>query len=164
MANFSFGYLSFLLFVSKFQKLSFFILTSLNNFCTVHKRVSGSSFVSQDGSIQFLAFRCNFRHHTEDWTTNRGLHFVVSMAVNMMPCPTIWPGEEQPSLLDQEGSLSNQDPVSEPCLPIRGEQLVHDSSESPANTRPPRSKSKGELVIVINEKLKNSKLLSLTWF
>uniref|UniRef100_A0A3Q3N8M2 Proline-rich transmembrane protein 2 n=1 Tax=Labrus bergylta TaxID=56723 RepID=A0A3Q3N8M2_9LABR len=28
------------------------------------------------------------------------------MAVNMMPGPDIWPGEEQPSLLDQEGSLS----------------------------------------------------------
>lgn len=78
------------------------------------------------------------------------------MAVNMMPCPNIWPGEEQPSLLDQEASLSNQAPDSEPCLPVRGEQLVHNSGSSPANTRPPRSKSKGELVIVINEKLKNS--------
>ncbi|XP_051272654.1 trafficking regulator of GLUT4 1 [Dicentrarchus labrax] len=78
------------------------------------------------------------------------------MAVNMMPCPAIWPGEEQPSLLDQEGSLSDQAPVSEPCLPVRGEQLIHSSSSSPASTRPPRSKSKGELVIVINEKLKNS--------
>lgn len=76
------------------------------------------------------------------------------MAVNMMPCPTIWPGEEQPSLLDQEGSLASQAPISEPCLPVRGEQLIH--SSSPASTRPPRSKSKGELVIVINEKLKNS--------
>ncbi|XP_028990716.1 trafficking regulator of GLUT4 1 isoform X2 [Betta splendens] len=76
------------------------------------------------------------------------------MAVNMMPAPTIWPGEEQPSLLDQEDSLSCQAPVSIPCPPIRGEQLIH--SSSPASTQPPRSKSKGELVIVINEKLKNS--------
>ncbi|XP_041830111.1 trafficking regulator of GLUT4 1 isoform X2 [Melanotaenia boesemani] len=77
------------------------------------------------------------------------------MAVNMMPAPTIWPGEEQPSLLDQEGSLSGQAPVSVPCPPDTGEQLLH-SSSSPTGTRPPRSKSRGELVIVINEKLKNS--------
>ncbi|KAM9336643.1 proline-rich transmembrane protein 2 [Symphorus nematophorus] len=77
------------------------------------------------------------------------------MAVNMMPCPAIWPGEDQPSLLDQEASLASQAPVSEPCLPVRGEQLIS-SSSSPAGTRPSRSKSKGELVIVINEKLKNS--------
>ncbi|XP_045925166.1 trafficking regulator of GLUT4 1 [Micropterus dolomieu] len=77
------------------------------------------------------------------------------MAVNMMPCPAIWPGEEQPSLLDQEGALLSQAPVSEPCPPVRGEELIH-SSGSPASTRAPRSKSKGELVIVINEKLKNS--------
>lgn len=76
------------------------------------------------------------------------------MAVNMMPAPAIWPGEEQPSLLDQEGSLSSQAPVSVPCPDVRGEQLIH--SSSPDSTRPPRSKSKGELVIVINEKLKNS--------
>ncbi|XP_042252472.1 trafficking regulator of GLUT4 1 isoform X2 [Thunnus maccoyii] len=76
------------------------------------------------------------------------------MAVNMMPAPAIWPGEEQPSLLDQEGSLSSQAPVSVPCPDVRGEQLIH--SGSPDSTRPPRSKSKGELVIVINEKLKNS--------
>lgn len=72
----------------------------------------------------------------------------------MMPAPAIWPGEEQPSLLDQEGSLSSQAPVSVPCPDVRGEQLIH--SGSPDSTRPPRSKSKGELVIVINEKLKNS--------
>ncbi|XP_019128643.1 trafficking regulator of GLUT4 1 isoform X1 [Larimichthys crocea] len=75
------------------------------------------------------------------------------MAVNMMPCPAIWPGEEQ--LLDQDASLSSQAPISEPCLSAAsGEQLIH--SSSPASARPPRSKSKGELVIVINEKLKNS--------
>lgn len=78
------------------------------------------------------------------------------MAVNMMPCPAIWPGEEQPSLLDQEDSLSSQASLAVPCPAVRGEQLI-DSSSSPASTRPPRSKSKGELVIVINEKLKNSK-------
>ncbi|KAF3704454.1 Proline-rich transmembrane protein 2 Dispanin subfamily B member 3 [Channa argus] len=76
------------------------------------------------------------------------------MAVNMMPAPAIWPGEEQPSLLDQDGSLLSQDHVSVPCPPVRGEQLIH--SSRPAITRPPRSKSKGELVIVINEKLSNS--------
>lgn len=77
------------------------------------------------------------------------------MAANMMACPNIWPGEEQPSLLDQEPSLSlsNQAGDSEPCLPVRAEQPVHDGS--PADSRPPRSKSKGELVIVINERLKN---------
>ncbi|XP_040922437.1 proline-rich transmembrane protein 2 isoform X1 [Toxotes jaculatrix] len=77
------------------------------------------------------------------------------MAVNMMPAPAMWPGEEQPSLLDQEGCLSSQAPVSVPCPPGMGEHLIH-SSSSPVSTRPPRSKSKGELVIVINEKLKNS--------
>ncbi|XP_031605141.1 trafficking regulator of GLUT4 1-like isoform X2 [Oreochromis aureus] len=79
------------------------------------------------------------------------------MAVNMMPAPGLWPVEEQPSLLDQDGSLSSQAPVSELCPPVRGEELIHSSSSSssPAGTRPARSKSKGELVIVINEKLKN---------
>ncbi|KAM4525218.1 trafficking regulator of GLUT4 1 isoform 1-T1 [Odontesthes bonariensis] len=77
------------------------------------------------------------------------------MAVNMMPAPTIWQGEEQPSLLDQEDSLSGQASVSVPCPPVLGEELLL-SSSSPTGTRPPRSKSKGELVIVINEKLKNS--------
>ncbi|XP_068610962.1 trafficking regulator of GLUT4 1 [Brachionichthys hirsutus] len=76
------------------------------------------------------------------------------MAANMMPCPTVWPGEEQPSLLDQEDCLLGQPPTSEPCLPITGERLIR-SSSSPANNRLPCSKSKGELVIVINEKLKN---------
>lgn len=74
------------------------------------------------------------------------------MAVNMMPGPAIWPGEDQPSLLDQEASLSSQVPTSVHCQPVIGEQLINGS---PASTRPPRSKSKGELVIVINEKLKN---------
>jgi len=78
------------------------------------------------------------------------------MAVNMMPAPTIWQGEEQPSLLDQEDSLSGQAPVSVPCPPVLGEEL-HLSSGSPTGTSPPRITSKGELVIVINEKLKNSK-------
>ncbi|XP_068161949.1 trafficking regulator of GLUT4 1 isoform X2 [Antennarius striatus] len=77
------------------------------------------------------------------------------MSVNMMPCPTVWPGEEQPSLLDQEECLSGQAPVSEPCLPAISEQHIHSSSSSPANARLPCSQSKGELVIVINEKLKN---------
>ncbi|CAJ1080400.1 trafficking regulator of GLUT4 1 isoform X2 [Xyrichtys novacula] len=75
------------------------------------------------------------------------------MAVNMMPGPAIWPGEDQPSLLDQEPSLSSQAPASVQCQPVRGEQLI---DSSPASTKPLRSKSKGELVIVINEKLKNS--------
>ncbi|XP_019965545.2 proline-rich transmembrane protein 2 isoform X1 [Paralichthys olivaceus] len=78
------------------------------------------------------------------------------MAVNMMPAPAVWPGEEQPSLLDQEASLSSHASISMPCpLPAIGEHLIH-SDSSPACTRPPRSKSKGELVIVINEKLQNS--------
>ncbi|XP_034563829.1 trafficking regulator of GLUT4 1 isoform X2 [Notolabrus celidotus] len=75
------------------------------------------------------------------------------MAVNMMPGSAIWPGEVQPSLLDQEASMSSQASALVQCQPVGGEQLIH---SSPASTRPPRSKSKGELVIVINEKLKNS--------
>ncbi|KAF3853556.1 hypothetical protein F7725_014244, partial [Dissostichus mawsoni] len=77
-----------------------------------------------------------------------------SMAVNMTPAPAIWAGEDQPSLLDQEDSVSSQAPVSVPCPGVRAEPLIL-SSSSPVITRPPRSKSKGELVIVINEKLKN---------
>lgn len=68
------------------------------------------------------------------------------MAVNVIPCPTMWPGEDQPSLLDQGGSLISPDLVSDS---VGDEQLI--------STRPLRSKSKGDLVIVINEKLKNSK-------
>lgn len=78
------------------------------------------------------------------------------MAVNMMQAPNIWPGEEQPSLLDQDSSMSSQAAVTMPRPPVVGEE-IHNSS--PACTRPPRSKSKGELVIVINENLKNSKQL-----
>ncbi|CAN9509200.1 unnamed protein product [Ophioblennius macclurei] len=83
------------------------------------------------------------------------------MDVNMMPAPAAWPGEEQPSLLDQDASLSCQVPVTVPvpCPPARGEELAHVGSVdggSPVVAGPPRSKSKGELVIVINEKLKNS--------
>lgn len=83
------------------------------------------------------------------------------MAANMMACPNIWPGEEQPSLLDQEASLSlaNQAADSEPCLAVKAEQPA--LGGSPADTRPVRSKSKGELVIVINERLKNGECESL---
>lgn len=74
--------------------------------------------------------------------------------VNMMPSTDIWPGDDQPSILDPDGSLSSQAPVSVPCPPVIGEELINGSS--PARTRPSRSKSKGELVIVINERLRNS--------
>lgn len=71
-------------------------------------------------------------------------------SVNMIPSPSVWPGEEQPSILDQDAApLSSQAPVSVPCPPVIGEQIVN--GDSPANTR----SSKGELVIVINDKLKN---------
>ncbi|TNN64131.1 Proline-rich transmembrane protein 2 [Liparis tanakae] len=70
------------------------------------------------------------------------------MAVNTLPDDAVWSEDEQPSLLEQEDSLSSQAAVSEPCPAAGGE---------PVCTRPPpRSKSKDELVIVINEKLKNS--------
>ncbi|XP_072312465.1 proline-rich transmembrane protein 2 [Eucyclogobius newberryi] len=75
-------------------------------------------------------------------------------SVNMEPSSAIWPEEEQPSFLDQEpGSLPSQSPISVPCPPVIEEQLIN--STSPANIRLPHSKSKGELVIVINEKLRN---------
>ncbi|XP_060951374.1 trafficking regulator of GLUT4 1 [Limanda limanda] len=82
------------------------------------------------------------------------------MAVNTPPSPSMWPGEEQPSPLDQDqdASLSSHASVSfaMPCPSLSiGEPLLHGGS-SPASTRPPRSKSKDELVIVINEKLQNS--------
>ncbi|KAM4624459.1 uncharacterized protein prrt2 [Polymixia lowei] len=81
------------------------------------------------------------------------------MSNNTMPTPCAWPGEEQPSLLDQEACLSGQVPVPVPvpvpCPAPREEELIH-STGSHAGSRPPRSKSKGELVIVINEKLENS--------
>jgi len=70
------------------------------------------------------------------------------MAVNTLPDAAIWSEDEQPSLLEEEDSLSSQAAVSGPCPAGGGE---------PVCTRPPRSKSKDELVIVINEKLKNGK-------
>ncbi|XP_027856691.1 trafficking regulator of GLUT4 1 [Xiphophorus couchianus] len=77
------------------------------------------------------------------------------MAVNMNPSPAVWPGEEQPSLMDHDDPVSSQAAVIPmPCGSPGGEELLH-SCGSPTDTRPPRSKSKGELVIVINEKLKN---------
>uniref|UniRef100_A0A665UG33 Proline-rich transmembrane protein 2 n=1 Tax=Echeneis naucrates TaxID=173247 RepID=A0A665UG33_ECHNA len=72
-----------------------------------------------------------------------------------MPTSAIWPGEEQPPLLDQEASLSSQASISGPCPPVFGERVLH-GSNSPLGTRSPHNKSKGELVIVINEKLKNT--------
>ncbi|RVE59570.1 hypothetical protein OJAV_G00189620 [Oryzias javanicus] len=72
------------------------------------------------------------------------------MAVNTIPAAPAWSGDEQPSFLDQDNS---QAPVTIPSPPNTGEELLHSSTD--ANTRPTRSKSKGELVIVINEKLKN---------
>lgn len=96
-------------------------------------------------------------HQAPHETTVSRLHFAVIMDVNMLSCPTVWPGEEQPSLLDLEGSLTHQVSVSDPRLLFRGEELIHNSGMSPASTRPPRSKSRGDLVIVINEKMKNSK-------
>lgn len=75
-------------------------------------------------------------------------------SVNMMPSSAIWPGEDQPSILDENPvPLSSQASISVPCPPVIGEQTVN--GNSPTNIRPPRSSSKGELVIVINEKLKN---------
>uniref|UniRef100_A0A667WX32 Proline-rich transmembrane protein 2 n=1 Tax=Myripristis murdjan TaxID=586833 RepID=A0A667WX32_9TELE len=71
-----------------------------------------------------------------------------------MSTPAIWPGEEQPSLLDQDACLSDQALVSVACPAVRGDQFIRGTSQ--AGSRPPRSKSKGELVIVINEKLENS--------
>ncbi|XP_034050300.1 trafficking regulator of GLUT4 1 isoform X2 [Thalassophryne amazonica] len=69
----------------------------------------------------------------------------------MMQAPAVWPGEDQqPSLLDQEDSLSIQVPVSVPCP---AEEDIHDCRSN--SVKPPWSKSKGELVIVINDKLKN---------
>ncbi|XP_067343950.1 trafficking regulator of GLUT4 1 isoform X3 [Channa argus] len=62
------------------------------------------------------------------------------MAVNMMPAPAIWPGEEQPSLLDQDGSLLSQDHVSVPCPPVRGNGIHSEplESASPVISSPPR--------------------------
>ncbi|XP_049615118.1 trafficking regulator of GLUT4 1 [Syngnathus scovelli] len=81
----------------------------------------------------------------------------------MMPAssPSAWPGEDRPSLLDQEEPELSQVSVAMPCPSLGvGEQLPCggdvDSSSSPAGAGPPRSKSKGELVIVINDKLRSS--------
>lgn len=93
----------------------------------------------------FLTLRCDFRQRSEDRTADC---FALFMAVNVIPCPTMWPGEEHPSLLDREGSLMTRDPASDSGQ-VGDEQLI--------STRPLRSKSKGDLVIVINETLKNSK-------
>ncbi|XP_037134442.1 proline-rich transmembrane protein 2 isoform X2 [Syngnathus acus] len=83
----------------------------------------------------------------------------------MMPASSssAWPGEERPSLLDQEEPELSQVSVAMPCPSLGvGEQLPcggdvgSSSSSSPAGAGPPRSKSKGELVIVINDKLRSS--------
>nr|XP_040032216.1 trafficking regulator of GLUT4 1 [Gasterosteus aculeatus aculeatus] len=81
------------------------------------------------------------------------------MAENAAPAPPAWAGEEQPPVPDQGDGLLSQVAVSMPCLPVGGEPAALSdggSISSPVGTRPPRSKSKGELVIVINEKLRNS--------
>ncbi|XP_054625249.1 trafficking regulator of GLUT4 1 isoform X2 [Dunckerocampus dactyliophorus] len=82
------------------------------------------------------------------------------MDVDMMPgsSPSVWPGEERPSLLDQEDPELSQASIAMPCPPLGvGEQLLcGGGSGNPVDIRPPRSISKGELVIVINEKLKSS--------
>ncbi|XP_062416265.1 trafficking regulator of GLUT4 1 [Pungitius pungitius] len=70
--------------------------------------------------------------------------------------PAVWAGEDQLSVLDQGDSLLSQVAVSMPCLPVGGEPPALGGGGSPVSARPPRSKSKGELVIVINEKLRNS--------
>lgn len=110
-------------------------------FIVASKMLGGSSFCFE---TIFLTLRCNFRQRSED----RNDCFAPFMAVNVIPCPSMWPGEEQPSLLDQGGSLMTRDPTSD-SVRVGDEQLI--------STRPSRSKSKGDLVIVINEKLKNSK-------
>ncbi|XP_061613349.1 trafficking regulator of GLUT4 1-like isoform X1 [Phyllopteryx taeniolatus] len=78
------------------------------------------------------------------------------MDVNMMPASSsAWPGEERPSLLDQEEPELSQVSVAPPCPSLgAGERLL--CGGSPAGAGPRRSESKGELVIVINEKLKSS--------
>ncbi|XP_028332862.1 trafficking regulator of GLUT4 1 [Gouania willdenowi] len=77
------------------------------------------------------------------------------MDANTMPPPSIWPEDEHPtSLLDQEASVMSHGPVSVP-RPLLSEEEIHGSTRPPS-TGPPRSKSEEELVIVINEKLKNS--------
>lgn len=84
------------------------------------------------------------------------------MAVNMNPSPAVWPGEEQPSLMDHDDPVSSQAAVIPmPCGSPGGEELLS-SCSSLADSRPPRSKSKGELVIVINEKLKNGEFTAKT--
>ncbi|XP_061765434.1 trafficking regulator of GLUT4 1-like [Nerophis ophidion] len=70
------------------------------------------------------------------------------MDTNMMPAssPSVWAGEERPSLLDQEDPGHSQASTATPCPPLAvGEQLLCGVNLS-----------KDELVIVINEKLKSS--------
>ncbi|XP_077595872.1 trafficking regulator of GLUT4 1-like [Stigmatopora nigra] len=74
----------------------------------------------------------------------------------MMPAssPSTWAGEDPPSLLDQDEPELGQVCVTMPCPSSSvGDQLLHD--DSPGGASVPLSKSKGELVIAINEKLKN---------
>ncbi|KAM8837913.1 uncharacterized protein prrt2 [Spinachia spinachia] len=79
------------------------------------------------------------------------------MADNTTPALAAWAGEEQPSAPDQGDTRLGQVAVSMPCLPVGDPPAFGDGGgSSPVSTRPPRSKSKGELVIVISEKLRNS--------
>ena len=93
----------------------------------------------------FVTLKWNFRLRSEDQSADC---FALSMAVNVIPCPSVWPGEDQPSLLEQEGSLITSHPAPD-SVQVGDEQLI--------GTRTPSSKSKADLVIVINEKLKSSK-------
>lgn len=86
--------------------------------------------------------------------------FVINMALNtnMNPAPVIWPGEEQPSLLDQDASLLSPAPIIAVTVtspPEMEEQEIHSTTTSfgPCLSQA----TAGELVIVINEKMENSK-------
>ncbi|CDQ73684.1 proline-rich transmembrane protein 2 [Oncorhynchus mykiss] len=81
----------------------------------------------------------------------------MALNTNMNPAPVIWPGEEQPSLLDQDASLLSPAPIIAVTVtspPEMEEQEIHSTTTSfgPCLSQA----TAGELVIVINEKMENS--------
>lgn len=75
------------------------------------------------------------------------------MDVSMNPAPSVWSGGEEP-LLDQDTSLSSQAPLPVHSPLARDEPDLRPGPQ--AHLSLPSSHSKGELVIVINEKMENS--------
>ncbi|XP_077482565.1 uncharacterized protein LOC144093125 [Stigmatopora argus] len=112
-------------------------------------RILEKSTCDANLGLASLALTTNYKRHVP-------FLLLILPSIDMMPAssPPAWAGEEPPSLLDREEPDLGQVCVTMPCpSPSAGEQLLRDGS--PGGASAPESKSKGELVIAINEKLKS---------